>query len=104
MIPVDRDNPLEAIDLLNEAAQAGSSLIIFPEGTRNPERLPGPFKSGLFHLANRFPNAELVPVYLENLHRIMPKGTFFPVPLICTVRFGSIDDLRSHLEKTDRAP
>ncbi|MBC7207067.1 MAG: 1-acyl-sn-glycerol-3-phosphate acyltransferase [Methyloversatilis sp.] len=74
---------------LTEALAAGDSLILFPEGTRNLQPLPGPFKAGLFHLAERFPEVELVPVYLENLHRCMPKGTFFPVPLICTVRFGA---------------
>jgi hypothetical protein len=51
-----------------------------------PQALPGPFKSGLFHLARRFPDVELIPVYLDNLHRSLPKGTLFPVPLICTVR------------------
>lgn len=74
---------------LIEALEHGDSLIIFPEGTRNMQALPGPFKAGLFHLAARFPDVELVPVYLENLHRCMPKGTVFPVPLICTVRFGA---------------
>lgn len=74
---------------LGEALAGGDSLIIFPEGTRRPQRLPGEFKSGLFHLATRFPQVELVPVYLENLHRSMPKGTMLPVPLICTVRFGT---------------
>ena len=74
---------------LAEALGAGDSLIIFPEGTRRLEALPGPFKSGLYHLAARFPDVELVPVYLENLHRSLPKGTLFPVPLICTVRFGA---------------
>ena len=74
---------------LVEALEHGDSLILFPEGTRNVQALPGPFKPGLFHLARRFPHVELVPVYLENLHRTMPKGTFFPVPLICTVRFGT---------------
>lgn len=66
----------------------GQSLIIFPEGTRGQDDKPGPFKSGLYHLASRFPNVELVPVYLDNLNRIMPKGSKFPVPLICTVHFG----------------
>jgi 1-acyl-sn-glycerol-3-phosphate acyltransferase len=54
-----------------------------------PQALPGPFKSGLFHPARRFPDVELIPVYLDNLHRSLPKGTLFPVPLICTVRFGA---------------
>jgi 1-acyl-sn-glycerol-3-phosphate acyltransferase len=74
---------------LYDVLEAGQSIIIFPEGARGPERLPGPFKSGLYHLARRFPDVELIPVYLDNLHRSMPKGTFFPVPLICTVRFGA---------------
>jgi 1-acyl-sn-glycerol-3-phosphate acyltransferase len=69
--------------------EAGQSIIIFPEGTRRPEPLPAEFKSGLYHLARRFPGVELIPVYLDNLHRSLPKGTLFPVPLICTVRFGA---------------
>lgn len=80
------DNPLSP---LFEALEQGDSLIIFPEGTRQAQPLPGNFKSGLFHLAERYPHVELIPVYLENLHRCMPKGTFFPVPIICTVRFGA---------------
>lgn len=79
-------NPLSP---LFEALDQGDSLIIFPEGTRQPQPLPGAFKSGLFHLAESYPHVELIPVYLENLHRCMPKGTFFPVPIICTVRFGA---------------
>jgi 1-acyl-sn-glycerol-3-phosphate acyltransferase len=69
--------------------EAGQSIIIFPEGTRGQERLPAPFKSGLYHMARRYPDVELIPVYLDNLHRSMPKGTMLPVPLICTVRFGA---------------
>lgn len=79
-------NPL---DPLFEALERGDSLIIFPEGTRQCQPLPGPFKAGLFHLAERFPAVELIPVYLENLHRSMPKGTALPVPILCTVRFGA---------------
>jgi len=74
---------------LTEALKQGSSLIIFPEGTRRAERLPGPFKGGLHLLARMFPDVELVPVYLENLHRSLPKGFLMPVPMICTVRFGA---------------
>ena len=74
---------------LVEALQRGESLIIFPEGTRRAQALPGIFKSGLFHLAARFPNVELVPVYLDNLYRSMPKGALLPVPLTCSVRFGA---------------
>jgi 1-acyl-sn-glycerol-3-phosphate acyltransferase len=74
---------------LAESLRNGDSLIFFPEGTRGPDSIPGPFKSGLFHLMQAFPTVELIPVYLENVRRAMPKGTFMPIPLICTVRFGA---------------
>jgi 1-acyl-sn-glycerol-3-phosphate acyltransferase len=80
------ENPLAP---LIEMLHAGHSLIIFPEGTRRHEPLPGAFKSGLYHLASAFPQVEFVPVYLENLHRSLPKGAFLPVPMTCTVRFGA---------------
>ena len=69
--------------------EQGESLIIFPEGTRGSEALPVRFRSGLYHLAQRFPQVQLIPVYLENLHRAMPKGAHLPVPFICTARFGA---------------
>ncbi|WP_205479279.1 lysophospholipid acyltransferase family protein [Sphingomonas arenae] len=78
-------DPLEP---LRDALAAGDSLIIFPEGTRAFERLPGAFKPGLYHLAKAFPEAELVPVYLDNLRRALPKGSFLPVPISCVARFG----------------
>jgi len=74
---------------LAEALREGSSLILFPEGTRGAGPLPGAFRSGLYNLAARFPAVHLVPVYLENMHRSMPKGTFVPLPVACTVRFGA---------------
>lgn len=79
-------NPLAP---LIETLQLGESLIIFPEGTRGASAVPGPFKSGLYHLATQFPNVQLVPVYLENLHRSLPKGAVLPIPMTCTVRFGA---------------
>lgn len=79
-------NPLAP---LIETLQLGESLIIFPEGTRGTSAVPGPFKSGLYHLASQFPNVQLVPVYLENLHRSLPKGAVLPIPMTCTVRFGT---------------
>ncbi len=91
-ILIDRkrtDPQADPLRPLYDALEAGQSIIIFPEGTRQPQPFPGPFKSGLYHMAQRFPDVELIPVYLENLHRSMPKGTYFPVPLICAVRFGA---------------
>lgn len=64
------------------------SLIVFPEGTRSTSGSIGPFKSGLYHLSCARPDAELVPVYLENLNRILPKGEALPAPMLSRVTFG----------------
>jgi 1-acyl-sn-glycerol-3-phosphate acyltransferase len=72
------------------ALDQGASLILFPEGTRNlTEARLLPFKSGLYHLAKAKPDVELVPVWIENLNRVMPKGEIVPIPLLCTVTFGA---------------
>jgi 1-acyl-sn-glycerol-3-phosphate acyltransferase len=72
------------------ALDEGASLILFPEGTRNlTEARLLPFKSGLYHLAKARPDVELVPVWIENLNRVMPKGEIVPIPLLCTVTFGA---------------
>ena len=37
-----------------------------------------PFKTGLFHLATQRPDVDLVPVWIENLNQVMPKGEYLP--------------------------
>ena len=71
------------------ALDDGSSLILFPEGTRGPGGLPQPFKTGLYHLCRERPGLELVPVWLDHLNRVLPKGEFVPVPLSATATFGA---------------
>jgi 1-acyl-sn-glycerol-3-phosphate acyltransferase len=85
-----RENTVaDPLDPLRAALREGDSLIIFPEGTRGATALPARFRSGLFRLAGEFPAVELIPVYLDNLHRSLPKGALLPVPVVCTVRFGA---------------
>jgi 1-acyl-sn-glycerol-3-phosphate acyltransferase len=97
------NNPLrEMLAVLD----AGESLIIFPEGGRFPGPEPQKFKGGLFHLAKDRPHVELVPVYLENLNRILPKGHVLPVPLLGSITVGTPIRLESGESKVaflDRA-
>lgn len=77
-----------AVERMAEAMGARDSLILFPEGTRSTNGHIGPFKSGLYHLSRLRPDAELIPVHVENLNRILPKGEMLPVPMLSRVVFG----------------
>jgi 1-acyl-sn-glycerol-3-phosphate acyltransferase len=94
-VPVERDiwhrtaAGTHSVQPMLDALDEGSSLIIFPEGTRGSGEEVQPFRSGIFHLAKGRPGIELVPVWIENCYRVMPKGSLLPVPLLCTVRFGT---------------
>ena len=100
------EDPLEP---LIDAMKQGDSLILFPEGTRGYADEPSAFKAGLYNLALKFPEVELVPAWINNVQRVMPKGEVVPVPVLCTVTFGAPmaleagEDKRSFLERTRAA-
>ena len=77
--PADRSHPLQAVF---DMVEKGRSIIIFPEGTRSPEGKLLNFKPGIFHLKERYPDLVMIPVSLQNLNRILPKGQWVPIPLI----------------------
>jgi len=84
----ERKGDEDPLQPLIDALTSGDSLILFPEGTRGHEEDPQPFKSGLYNLAQRFPGVVLVPAWIHNVQRVMPKGEVIPVPVLCSVTFG----------------
>ncbi len=90
---IDRQHdPKQAIAAMDGALKQGKSLILFPEGTRNTtdDQVLLPFKSGLYHLARENENVEFVPVWINNINRVLPKGKILPIPLLCEVRIGEV--------------
>jgi 1-acyl-sn-glycerol-3-phosphate acyltransferase len=86
---IERGGGAAALDPVRAVLKEGESLIIFPEGQRGPGPLPLPFKTGLYHLARAHPQVELVPVWLDNVGRALPKGVVVPIPVSATAIFGS---------------
>lgn len=103
LIERDREKRTQdPIEVMTGVLDAGSSLILFPEGTRNETEVRLlPFRSGLYNLAAARPDIDLVPVWIDNLNRVMPKGEIVPIPLICTVTFGEV--LRLQPDETREA-
>lgn len=80
----------DPLEVMLSALDAGESLIFFPEGTRNMTDEPLlRFRSGLYNLAVARPDVELVPCWIENMSRVLPKGALLPIPLLCRVVFGA---------------
>lgn len=94
-ILVDRNGcrpPENGSDAVGDIARnmgGQNSVIFFPEGTRGTGEVTQSFRSGLYHLCGHLPGIEVVPVCLDNLHRILPKGMNAPVPLLSRTVFGT---------------
>ena len=101
---IDRQHdPKQAVAALDGALKQGKSLILFPEGTRNTtdDQVLLPFKSGLYHLARENENVEFVPVWINNINRVLPKGKILPIPLLCDVRIGEVIKKLPDEDKTE---
>ncbi|XWY20867.1 lysophospholipid acyltransferase family protein [Bisgaard Taxon 45] len=104
MLLIERgSNDPKAVTEQISAALKDSSLIIFPEGTRKTDDdLPlQPFKSGLFHLAKQNPDLELIPVWISNMHNVLPKGFILPIPLLCDLYLGEPFTYQQEEDKAD---
>jgi 1-acyl-sn-glycerol-3-phosphate acyltransferase len=76
------------VDLMIREIGQESSLIMFPEGGRSSGVEIGEFKSGLYYLCKKRPDLELIPVHIDNMNRILPRGQVLPVPLLTCITFG----------------
>ena len=86
--------------MIREIAQR-YSLIVFPEGGRSAGTEIGEFKSGLYYLCKKRPDLELIPVHIDNMNRILPRGEVLPVPLLTCISFGPPIWLEAGEPKTD---
>lgn len=78
-------------DILQPARDAlarGDIVVVFPEGSRGRPEEMGPLKAGVARLAEAFPDAPVIPVWLQGAGRVLPKGAFIPVPMNCCVLVG----------------
>lgn len=104
VVLIDRENVSRKnnpISQLVAVLDQGKSLIIFPEGGRSLDVQLHEFKGGIYHLAKMCPNVDFIPAYIDNCNRVLPKGEFLPVPLICSVTFGPPMHLRPGERKDD---
>ena len=84
------NDPKAITQQMSDVLATQSSLIIFPEGTRNTDdhTLLLPFKSGIYHLARSNPDVGFVPIWINNINRVLPKNQVIPVPILCDVIMG----------------
>ena len=96
-------NPQAVTEQMSAALAQNSSLIIFPEGTRNTNDnvILLPFKSGIYYLAKENPDVRFVPIWIDNINRVLPKGQLLPIPLICDVNIGKPLQLLENEDKTE---
>jgi 1-acyl-sn-glycerol-3-phosphate acyltransferase len=100
-IPVDRSRGRQALKSLGEAAQkiaAGTSVIIFPEGTRTKDGKMQDFKAGAMVLAIKS-GVDIVPVAIKGTYEILPKGKLLINPGNVSIRVGNPITTKNYTSK-----
>lgn len=102
IIPISREkeqfshhHPFESA---TKKLQEGNIVIIYPEGTRGQDDKIGEFKRGVAHLAKLNPDVPIIPIYMRNPDKVLPKGEGLLVPFICDVYIGEKLNWRGSVE------
>ncbi len=85
-----------------DLADDGYSILIFPEGTRSPDGRLAPFKAGIGLLAREL-GVPVVPIHLDGLHAILPKGRTRPRPGRFHARVGRPIEIDRSLTSAEAA-
>lgn len=93
ILPISRNGRDKPLAKINAALDAGEILIFFPEGTRGDPEVLGNFKSGLARLAEARKDLSVVPVYMTGFGKVLPRGSFLPVPFFCDIAIGGAMEL-----------
>ena len=89
LIQRDRDDPEnDPIDSMDKMLKKSRSLILFPEGSRGVPGVMTKFKKGLGYLIQRNPEIKVIPVYLDNVYKTLPRGKNLILPYNCSIKFG----------------
>jgi 1-acyl-sn-glycerol-3-phosphate acyltransferase len=91
IVPIDRSHGREALKSLNRAAEkiaGGTSVLIFPEGTRSQDGRLHPFKSGAVMLGIKA-GVPVVPIGFNGTYSILPKGKLLPDHGEIIIRIGA---------------
>ena len=91
LIPRKRAESKEDVDpiqVMSNLIEKGRSIIVYPEGSRGVPGVMTDFKKGIGYLINKHPHVDVVPVYLDGIHKTLPKGKNLILPYNCKIIFG----------------
>ena len=89
------DEDIDPIEVISKLLNKGRSVILYPEGSRGIPGVMSNFKKGIGYLIQKHPEIDVIPVYLDGVHKTLPKGTSIILPYNCNIIFGKKIDFNS---------